>query len=575
MSLKEKVAETFDSFADILEFKGDNPFKINAFRNGAAIIRDLEGDLEEMVGEGSIKNVKGIGKGLLAVIYDIQDKGYSADYENLIAEIPPGILDFMNINGLGVKKVKIIHDSLGISSMEELELACKSNRLAAVKGFGEKTQKAILDEIERIKSAKNFTLLDDAKKKNDLILTALEEFNSIKKVQPSAEYRRSLEVISKLEFVIFVTSIEEFTKELKSHYFFDDSPIAEDCLVETGGLSKTISYKCFMLKDEYYIPVYFICTESLRDYENLLFFTTGSPEFIKMAEASGKVFNTEHESGIFTALNMSVVIPEMREKEYFSAPENLRKNSELGILDFRGLLHFHTGYSDGKNTLGEMAQAAKDGVFTYLAVCDHSKSAFYANGLSEARVLEQKKEIERVSRELDIPVFHGVESDILKDGELDYDEGFMKNFQFVVASVHSRFKLSEAEMTSRIIKAVENPNTDLLGHPTGRLLLQRSPYHLDIKKVIDACAGNSVAIEINASPNRLDLDWRMIYYAREKGCLFSINPDAHSILGIDEINYGISVARKGGLQPEEVINCMDLEDFRKFLTRKVKREISY
>ncbi|HEX2960893.1 MAG TPA: PHP domain-containing protein [Ignavibacteriales bacterium] len=269
------------------------------------------------------------------------------------------------------------------------------------------------------------------------------------------------------------------------------------------------------------------------------------------------------------------VIPEMREKEYFSAPEKLRKNSELGILDFRGLLHFHTTYSDGKNTLTEMAEAAKDNVFTYLAVCDHSKAAFYANGLTEARVLEQKKEIEKVSRSLDIPIFHGVESDILKDGELDYDTDFMKNFQFVVASVHSRFKLSEEEMTSRIIKAVENPYTDLLGHPTGRLLLQRSPYNLDLKKVIDACAANNVAIEINASPNRLDLDWRMIYYAREKGCMFSINPDAHSILGIEEINYGIRVARKGGLQPEEVINCMDLESFKKFLLRKVKRDISY
>ncbi|HEX2868052.1 MAG TPA: helix-hairpin-helix domain-containing protein [Ignavibacteriales bacterium] len=575
MSLKEKVAQTFDSFADILEFKGDNPFKINAFRNGAAIVRDLEGDLQEMILDGSIKNVKGIGKGLLAVIYDINEQGYSTEYENLISEIPPGILDFMNIHGLGVKKVKTIYDTLGISSLEELENACKSNRLAEVKGFGEKTQKAILEEITRIKSTRNLTLLDDAKKKNDLIITALGEFKTIKKVEPSGEYRRSMEVISKLEFIILVTNLEDFKSELKNHYFFDDTPLAEDCLLEIPDLHHDLSHKCFLIKDEYYIPIYFIVTESARDYENFLFFTTGSSEFVKMADAEGKVFNTEKESSIFRELNLPVVIPEMREKEYFQAPEKLRKNSELGILDFRGLLHFHTTYSDGKNTLTEMAEAAKDNVFTYLAVCDHSKAAFYANGLTEARVLDQQREIKKVSKALDIPIFHGVESDILKDGELDYDEDFLSTFQFVVASVHSRFKLIESEMTSRIIKAVENPHTDLLGHPTGRLLLQRSPYNVDLKKVIDACAANKVAIEINASPNRLDLDWRMIYYAREQGCMFSINPDAHSILGIDEINYGIRVARKAGLQPEEVINCMDLEDFKKFLLRKVKRDISY
>lgn len=575
MSLKEKVAQTFDSFADILEFKGDNPFKINAFRNGAAILRDLEGDLQEMILDGSIKSVKGIGKGLLAVIYDIHENGFSTDYENLIGEIPPGILDFMNIHGLGVKKVRIIYDSLGISSLEGLEDACKSNRLASLKGFGEKTQQAILQEITRIKSTRNLTLLDDAKKKTDLILTALGEFKSIKKAEPSGEFRRSMEVISKLEFVILITNIDDFRSELKSHYFFDDTEVAEDCLLKIDNLNKSLTHKCFLIKDEYYVPVYFIATESLRDYENFLFLTTGSPEFVKMADAEGRVFNHEHEGGIFSDLNMPPVIPEMREKEYFSAPEKLRKNSKLGILDFRGLLHFHTTYSDGKNTLTEMAEAAKDNVFTYLAVCDHSKAAFYANGLTETRVLEQKREIEKVSRSLDIPIFHGVESDILKNGELDYDTDFMKNFQFVVASVHSRFKLSEEEMTSRIIKAVENQYTDLLGHPTGRLLLQRSPYNVDLVKVIDACAANNVAIEINASPYRLDLDWRMIYYAREKGCLFSINPDAHSILGIEEINYGISVARKGGLQPEEVINCMDVEGFKKFLLRKVKRDISY
>ena len=210
-----------------------------------------------------------------------------------------------------------------------------------------------------------------------------------------------------------------------------------------------------------------------------------------------------------------------------------------------------------------LSEAQKEG-FEYAAVCDHSKFAVYANGLSEERVLLQKQEITEIASQYKLHIFQGVESDILPNGDMDYTKDFLGNFDFVVASIHSRFNMDEAEMTKRIIKAVENPYTDLLGHPSGRLLLSRDPYKFDVKKVIDACAANSVAIEINASPQRLDLDWRWIYYAREKDCLFSINPDAHSIENISYIKYGILTARKGGVKNSEVINCLPLEDFKKF-----------
>lgn len=573
MSLKKKIAGLFESFADLLEFKGENPFKINAFRNGAAVINGLEGSLEEMISDGSIKDVKGIGKGLLAIIHEYNEKGYSSEFEKLVAEVPAGIMDFLLIRGLGAKKIKNLYESLGVSSVEELESACKDNRVAALKGFGRKTQDMILGEIERIKSVQKLTLMDDAEKKVRLILTALSTFESVKKIEVSGEYRRACEIISKLEFVVLITDFDNFNKELVSNFAFEDVVVSDYQGNDWPTGKNSVMMKAFVIEQEFIVPVYFISTLTLKDYETLLFFSTGSPEFIKACGAENTQFDEESEPEIFNKLNSPYVIPEMREKEYYFLSDPLKKNSELERGKFHGFLHFHTIFSDGKNTLAEMAVAAREAGFEYMAVCDHSKAAFYANGMTEERVLQQKSEVAGINEKLLIPVFQGVESDILKDGELDFRDDFLKNFDFVVASVHSRFKMTEEEMTNRIIRAVENPNTDLLGHPTGRLLLARAPYQLNIKKVIDACAANKVAIEINASPNRLDLDWRVIYYAREKGCLFSINPDAHTKDSIDEINYGIRIARKGGIQPEEVINCMDLKSFKEFLNRKAGRNI--
>lgn len=252
----------------------------------------------------------------------------------------------------------------------------------------------------------------------------------------------------------------------------------------------------------------------------------------------------------------------------------LKQNSDISINNFKGLLHFHTTYSDGKNTLIEMLREAEKEGFKFAAVCDHSKSASYANGLSEGRVLLQKQEIRTIMSELQLHLFHGIESDIIQDGSLDYRDDFLSNFDFVVASVHSGFHMEQDKMTNRIIKAVENLHTDLLGHPTGRLLLSRDSYKVNLKKIIDACAANKVAIEINANPHRLDLDWRMIYYAREKGCLFAINPDAHSTGDISFIKYGVMIGRKGGLQSTELINFFNVNEFKKFLNRKIKRNFN-
>lgn len=571
MSLKKELIKTFENIASLLEFKGENPFKINAYRNGAGILRSLDDDIEPLIKNGEIKNIKGLGKGLLNVITEYYEKGYSTEYNNLIEETPDGILDFLKINGLGAKKIKLLYTELGISSLGELEAACREDRISAVKGFGKKTQESILKEIERINSGRNFILQSTANKRIEDILAKLNHISHSKKIEVTGQVRRATEVVSSLELLILTDSIEEFKKEAVQYLEIKGSCSFIEWMPD---LSEEKFNKSAVLEIESYSETSTVLyiTETNEEYNSLLYFTTGSKEFVSTLKRNGLQITGESELKFINS-DFPFVIPEMRESEYFEASSGLRENSRLDFKDFKGLLHFHSTYSDGQSTLEEMINEARKLGFAYCTVCDHSKAAFYANGLSEDSVLKQKEEIKGIKTELNFPVFLGIECDILKEGELDYSEEFLENFDFIVASVHSLFKMTEEEMTQRIIKAVENPYTDLLGHPTGRLLLSRAAYQLNIKKIIDACAANNVAIEVNANPFRLDLDWRMIYYARSKGCMFSINPDAHSTEGIRDIHYGIRTARKGGLQPEEVINCFDLEKFKNFLKRRVKREV--
>ncbi len=511
-----------------------------------------------MLQDGSITNIKGIGKGIQAFLYELSDNGVVKEFEELSGSIHEGIIDILQIRGLGVKKVKLIHETLGVKNINELAEVCLSNKLSEVKGFTVKSEYSILEEIEKQSKNKLFMRYNRAEHLGAQIVDQISEFESCLKVEFTGELRRKMEVISKIEIICSVSNREDFKSELINLYKYnelDDVKSSKIVQVEMGAN----------------VPIHLILADR-ESYISNLFVTTGSVEFL---EAFGEMehSNFGSEELLFESKNISFVIPEMREQEYWNAPEHLRENSNLVKDDFNGMLHFHTTQSDGANTLLEMAKGALEFGYKYLAVCDHSKSAFYANGLTEERVLKQKEEINSVSNELGIKIYHGIESDILKDGSLDYSDEFMKNFDFIVASVHSIFGLPEDEMTARIIKAIENPHTDILGHPTGRLLLARDSYKLDVKKMIEACVANDVAIEINASPHRLDLDWRNIYYARELGCKFAINPDAHSVKGIDETRFGINIARKGGIQKNEVINCYSEVEFEKFLKRRIKRKV--
>ncbi|GAB6281438.1 MAG: DNA polymerase/3'-5' exonuclease PolX [Ignavibacterium sp.] len=548
---KKELINHLEVIADFLEYNGENPFKINAFRNGANAIRRYEDDFEQLIKEKKLDSIKGIGKALQSIIYEFYENNSSQLYNELKSKIPDSLLEIFQIKGLGPKKISVLNKELSITSIGELEYACKENRLILLKGFGKTTQEKILNEIEKIKINSQFVLLDTADKIQQQLLNLVNDFNSIKEISVTGEFRRNLEIISKIEFVILINDIKIFENELSKKFNF----------------TKNENY--YSLSFSINILIIIFVTQTKNDFISKLFFTTGSNEFINKLGIKNISEKITDEEKIFEEIKMEYVAPEMREEQYFEIQnKKFKEPSDLTLEKFKGFFHFHTTFSDGNDSLENMVIAANKLGFEYFIVCDHSKSAFYANGLKEENLIEQKIEIARVGKKLNLPILQGIESDILVNGELDYSDEILKSLDFVVASIHSRFNLSKDEMTQRIIHAVENPFTKVLGHPTGRLLLSRPPYQLDLKKVIDACAENNVAIEINANPHRLDLDWRMIFYAREKGCLFSINPDAHSSEDILLIKYGIMIARKAGLQKEEVINCFSIDEFKNYILKQ-------
>jgi len=548
---KAELISLLEEITTMMEFKGENTFKISAFRNASFLIQNSRDDFEALIKENKLNTIKGIGKGLQSVITEFYETGESSILKELKQDIPESLFDLFSIRGLGPKKIYVLYHQYNIYDISSLEDACKRNIVASIKGFGEKTQDKIVESIEKYKEAQNKVLLNYAEKIVLAISEKLLKISGIEAFEVSGEYRKVREVISTLDFVL-----------LANHKF------------HSGELSGLLNFETkensLILITDYPVPVKLHVTFNNTDFIKKLVHTTGSDEFLDSIFPE-KTFNwskINSEKDLFVQKGISYIPPELWETEHlhFSGKEiiisNLDEHKPLGML------HFHTEFSDGTVPLEGMVKKGMEYGFEYFAVCDHSKSAFYANGLTEERVLRQKEEIERLKKESGYKIFHGIESDILPDGSLDYPDDFLPTFDFIVASVHSSFGMAEEEMTKRIIKAIENPFTDAVGHPTGRLLLYRSGYKVDVKKILDACAENNVAIEINSSPHRFDLDWRYYNYARERNLLFAINQDAHSTDEIRNIEYGIRLAKKGGIQGNRVINYFSYSDFQKFLNRK-------
>ncbi|KUO62389.1 hypothetical protein APF79_07720 [bacterium BRH_c32] len=543
MEFNEQLIDAIESYADLMEFDGENRFKINAFRSGARVLSQIS-DIEARINDESIMEVKGIGKGIYAAIKEFYENGYITDFEKIKSKYPVSLFELFAVKGLGAKKVKAIYDHFNLSGLNDLEKICKENRLIEIKGFTKKSEENILEQIEKIKSNKNYVLINHAEIIVKEVSERLSKIDGLSNYFVTGDFRRGKTTFDKLEFVVV----------------FIDDKISNNFLFSSKTMIQENKYEL----NSYAIPVIFYVTK-IKEFQKQLFITTGSEEFINSLDIDFST-NCKSEEEILGNRYKKFIIPEFREKE--NIDRDFTTKDIIDDKDYKGLIHFHTTYSDGLNSIEEMVQYGIDNNIEYFIVSDHSKSAFYANGLHEDSILKQKEEILSLRKSLTENIFHGIESDILKDGSLDYDPEVLKEFDFVIASIHSIFNLDEDVMTSRIIKAIENPYTRLFAHPTGRILLNRDGYKVNLRKVIDACIANNVAIELNSTPSRLDLDWRELYYAMDKGCFLAINPDAHRKEGILSYKYGIKMARKVAYPKDLVINAFDIKAFREYISKK-------
>ena len=553
------IADNFSLLSKLMDIHGENAFKSKSYSIAAFTIENLSQELSS-IDRNKIASLKGIGDSVSKKIIEQLDNETLSVLEELISKTPPGIIEMLqNIKGLGPKKISTVWKEMGIETIGELLYACHENRLTLYKGFGEKTQQSIKNSIEFYYSTFGNYLYAQ-------IETYAFSFNQMLQAQFSnfkfelvGDFKRQLSIIDKIEWV--TTSSKKIL-----HDFFT----ANNYKVE----SEDDEHIC-LKGNENVLLKFYLCND--KNYYLNLFKQNCSTEFLMYFKEHFKVdedkfYSSEEE--IFTSNNLEFIPSFKREDEQILqlAKEN-KIPKTIEIKDIKGIIHSHSRWSDGSNTLEEMATAAKAKGLEYLVISDHSKTAFYAQGLQVERVLAQHKEIEELNNKLTpFKIYKSIESDILNDGSLDYSADILNAFDIVIASVHSNLSMPEEKAMARLIKAIENSYTSILGHMTGRLLLSRNGYPLDHLKIIDACAANNVVIELNAHPRRLDIDWKWINKALEKNILISINPDAHNIEGFDDCKYGVLVAQKTLLTAQQNLSSFNLQQFENFVAQqKLKR----
>lgn len=557
MITNDEIAAQFSLLAKLMDIHGENSFKAKSYAAAAFSIDKLLTPLAEM-DRNAIFSIKGIGESAGKRILEILDTGQFSTLNEMIQKTPPGILEMLSIKGIGPKKIATIWKELEIETLGELLYACNENRLTLYKGFGEKTQQNIKEAIEFYMGTMGRYLYQQVEEiqmeLNKIMSTALPY-----RFVCTGEFRRQLEVIDSLDWVTNASS-EALITFMKPIGFTIDNQFDDKISFRND---KNIRVQ-FWLANTEKIP-------------SILFKTSCSELFLrswtkKWGWDSNTIYNGEED--IFEQAGCPFIPAYMRE-DLETLELALQNQLPLTITEkeIKGIIHSHSTWSDGGHTIQQMAEAAINEGFEYLVISDHSKSAFYANGLSIERVLQQHKEIEQLNQKLaPFKIFKSIESDILNDGSLDYPDEVLEQFDLVIASVHSNLKMNEEKANARVIKAIENKYTSILGHPTGRLLLSRAGYPIDHDRIIDACAANGVVIELNAHPRRLDLDWRWIRRALQKNVLISINPDAHSIDGFKDCKYGVLVAQKAGLTTAQNLSSFSLSQLEAFLlTQKQKR----
>jgi len=568
--MSKSIIEILKEIGTLLEIKGENPFKTNAYFNAAKTLSVTE-NLDDIIKTKRLKQIKGIGEALSQKIEEYSETGRIAYYEELKKEIPPSLIELTAIPNLGPKKIKILYDELRITNAGELEYACKENRLVTLSGFGEKTQKKILKGIEFIKMHKGEFLYGDIFGISEVIRDRFKTIVKQEFVEICGSIRRKREVVKNVDILVCGEDRERLSS------FFVSMPEIEE--VTLKGDTKISCRLITGIEAD-------LRMVSEAEFPFALLYFTGSKEHnIRLRDISKKkgwnlneygLFDGDNpiylhsEEEIYRALNLSYIPPELREDmgEIEAAEEGMLPDLVM-LDDIKGVFHIHTEFSDGMDSVEKMAYAAREMGFSYIGVSDHSKSAYYAGGLKVDDIYRQWEIIDELNESnKNFHIFKGIESDILPDGSLDYDEKILEGFDFVIASIHSNFNLKKDDQMKRILKAIENPYTNMLGHPTGRLLLSRDGYDVDMRTIIDAAAEYNVIIELNASPYRLDIDWRHLRYAKEKGVLISINPDAHSAGGLIEVLYGIGIARKGWQEKKDILNTRTVLEIKDIFKNK-------
>ncbi len=565
-----KIAKIFEEIADMLEIKGENPFRIRAYRKAARNIRTLTNELEKFADEGRLEQIPGIGEGMKEKIYEILDTGRLQFYEELKNDIPPSLVKLLSIPGIGPRLAKRFYDELNIKDIEHLEKMAKEHRLAELEGIKEKTEQNILKGIEMLKRGLGRMTLGVALPLANEILDQLSKLPEVKRINTAGSIRRRKETIGDID----ILTISSNSKKLM--HTFINLPQVERVLVSGETKSSIITY------DDIHVDLRVVEPES---YGSALAYFTGSKahnirireiamknglkinEYGVFDEKLNKKIAGENEEDIYQVLDLPFIVPELREdRGEIEAARNNNLPDLVNLSQIKGDLHVHTVWSDGGNSIEEMAKAAKERGYKYLAICDHSKSLRIAGGLSEDQLRKQIEEISKLNNKYkNFTILAGSEVDIKADGSLDYTDELLEKLDIVVAAVHTRFSMPGHEMTKRIIKALQNPYVNILAHPKGRLMGVRDPYELDLDEVLKVAKKNKVALEINSFPERLDLNDIDSKRAKEYGVMISINTDSHITNQLDYMALGVSVARRGWLEPENIINTKPIEQIIKFL----------
>jgi DNA polymerase (family 10) len=581
MMTKNEIADVLTRIGTLLELKGENPFKTRAYLSGARVIESLEqAELDTLVREERLKTVKGIGDALAQKIGELHTTGRLEFFEKLQAAIEPGLIEMLEVPGLGPKKIKALHDQLGVASIAALATACTEGRVAALAGFGEKSQEKILAGIRNREAYGKRHLWWEAEAVAAPLVAGLRALPQVSRAEAAGSLRRGLETVGDLDFIVAASDVAPVVD------WFVARPGVKE-ITARGETKASVRFESGLQADLRLVPP--------EQFAFALHHFTGSKDHnvqmrqralargLSLSEwglvpaagegtakdkAAGSSLPAASEAELFSALGLGFIPPELREGlGEIEAAEAGTLPRLVESSDLRGAFHNHTIASDGRNTLAEMIAAAEALGWDYLGIADHSKSSVQARGLSEERLAAQVAEIRALnaSGRYRTHVFAGTECDILPDGRLDFEDGVLATLDYVVASVHSAFTQSADDMTARIIRAIEHPQTTMLGHATGRLLLRREGYAIDFAKVIDAAIANEVVIELNASPWRLEMDWRHWHRASERGLLCAINPDAHETEGLRHVRAGINSARKGWLTASGVLNTRSLDEVKAWL----------